>query len=188
MSETASILPRLNSESLPALESFARSYLEMLFGLWDPPWILVLDNFEKVASSPALQMIVEAALKSMTLGGTLLVLSREEPSARFARWQASRELCVIGWNELKLTDGDAAALVQRWGHDPEAVKPLVEASGGWAAGLSLMLTAYKEGAPLPQTGSLPPPILFDFFAQESFEKAPLAPAPVPPAHRLSVHA
>ena len=42
----------------------------MLFGLWDPPWVLVLDNIEKVASDPALQTIVEAALKSMTLGGT----------------------------------------------------------------------------------------------------------------------
>lgn len=166
-------LPKLTPEYLPALDIFARNYFEMLFGLWDPPWVLVLDNFEKVASDPALQTIVEAALKSMTLGGTLIVLSREDPSARFARWQASRELIVIDWNELKLTDADAAALVHRWGYDPAVLKPIVEASGGWAAGLTLMLNAYREGAPPPQTGSLPAPILADFFAEECFLKAPL---------------
>ncbi|MBL8541329.1 MAG: hypothetical protein JNK68_13285 [Betaproteobacteria bacterium] len=169
--DTASTIPRFSNEALPALDIFARHYFEALFGLWDPPWILVLDDFAKVASSPALQTIIEAALKSMTLGGTLLTLSREEPSARFARWQASRELCVIGWNELRLTDADGAALVRRWGYDAEEMKPLIEASGGWPAGLTLMLSAFKEGTPLPQAGSLPPPILFDFFAQESFEKA-----------------
>lgn len=167
-------LPKLSPEYLPALDTFARHYFEMLFGLWNPPWVLVLDNFEKVASNPALQTIVEAALRSMTLGGTLIVLSREEPCARFARWQASRELSVIDWNELKLTDADAAAFVRRWGYDPEALKPLVEASGRWAAGLTLMLNAYREGVPLPQTGSLPAPVLVDFFAQESFVKAPAA--------------
>lgn len=172
--DTARTLPRLTCESLPALETFARTYFEMLFGLWDPPWVLVLDSFEKAASNPALQVIVEAALKSMTLGGTLLALSRDEPSARFARWQASRELSVIGWNELRFTEAEAVALVQRWGHDPETAMSLVQAAGGWPAGLTLMLTAYKEGSPLPPAGSLPAPILFDFFAQESFEKVPHA--------------
>ena len=50
----------------------------------------------------------------------------------------------------------------------------MEASGGWAAGLTLMLNAYREGTPLPQTGSLPAPILVDFFAEECFLKAPVA--------------
>ena len=170
--ESESPLPTLSPEYLPALETFARRYFETLFGQWETPWMLVLDNFEHVASTPALQTIVEAALKSMTLGGTLVVSSREDPCARFARWQASRELSVIDWSDLKLTDEDAGAFIRRWGFVPEALQPLVEASGGWAAGLTLMLNAYKDGTPLPRTGLLPPPILVDYFAEESFVKAP----------------
>jgi DNA-binding SARP family transcriptional activator len=165
-------LPTLGPEQLSTLETFARHYFEGLFGHWEAPWMLVLDNFEKVASAEALQTVVEAVLKSMTLGGTLVVLSRVDPGARFARWQASRELYVINWNDLKLTDEDAAAFVTRWGFDAGALQPLVEASGGWAAGLTLMLNAYKDGVPLPPMEPLPAPILADYFAEESFLKAP----------------
>ena len=165
-------LPAFSPDCLPGLDTFARRYFEMLFGQWQTPWVLVLDNFEKVASAPALQTIVEAALKSMTPGGTLVVLSREDPCARFARWQASRELSVINWYDLKLTDEEAAAFIRRWGFDPGALRALVDASGGWAAGLTLLLNAYKDGSALPQTGSRPASVLVDYFAEESFVKIP----------------
>ena len=165
-------LPTLGPECLPALDTFARHYFEVLFGRWETPWLLVLDNFEKVAATSAIQTVTEAALKSMTQGGTLVVLSREDPPPRFARWQASRELTVLDWSDLRLTDEEAAALIRRWGLDPGTLAPVVEASGGWAAGLMLMLNACRDGTPPTCNAVLPAPILVDYLAEEGFAKVP----------------
>ena len=170
--KSANGLPVLSPEYLRSLDTFARHFFEIAFSDWEAPWVWVLDNFELVATSPALQTIVESAFKSITRDGTLTVISREDPPACFARWQASREITVLNWGDLKLTEEESADFVRHWGFEPDALKPLVEASGGWAAGLMLMLNAHGDGRPLPVTGSVPSPFLMDYFAEESFAKAP----------------
>lgn len=170
---SAGILPVFSLEYLPALDTFARHYFETLFVQWEPPWVLVLDNYDAVPASSPLSRVVESALRSITRGGTLLVMSRQDPPARFARWQATNEMTRLTWNDLKLTDEEAAAFVRRWGFDPQTLQPVVQASGGWPAGLMLMLNAYNDGTRLPSAGTVPTPVLFDFFAEESFAKAPL---------------
>lgn len=172
LDEGASGLPALSPEYLPSLEPFSRRYFESLFERFTGQWVLVLDNYEIVASKPQSLAILEGALKSITRGGTLVLVSREDPPPRLARWQASSEMSVLGWSDLKLTHDESAEFVRRWGFEPDALKPLIEASGGWAAGLMLMLNAHNDGTPLPTGRFTPGPLLVDYFAEESFAKAP----------------
>ncbi|MET0217013.1 MAG: BTAD domain-containing putative transcriptional regulator [Burkholderiales bacterium] len=170
--EPADGLPALRPEYLPSLDLFARQYFQILFDRLEAPWVLVLDNYEIVGSTPQSLTILESALRGMIRGVTLILVSREDPPARLARWQATSEMAVLGWSDLKLTDDESAGFVRRWGFEPEALKPLVEASGGWAAGLMLMLNAHSDGTPLPTSRFVPGPLLVDYFAEESFAKAP----------------
>ncbi len=75
---------------------------------------------------------------------TILMLSRVDPPATLARAEANRLLGRIGADELRLTAEEMReiALAERAIDEP-TLKLLQDRSGGWAAGLVLMLEHLK---------------------------------------------
>ena len=173
-------LPLLGPEYMADLDGFARRFFRALFERLRHPFAVVFDNFHEVAAGGPLHAIVRTAIAEAPVGVDLFVISREAPSAVFARLSAHRLLVTLGWEDLRLDADEAAAIVAL--HRPEAVAQsarLHRHAGGWAAGMVLLLraTAATIGEIGPENApevGLTPELLFDYLASEVFDHAPVA--------------
>ncbi len=172
--ETA--LPLLTAEYLQNLSAFTRRTFRLLAGRISPPFALVLDNFQEASDAAPLNQIVRDAAVELGAGINLIVISREEPAAAFARLRANQEMAFVGWEALRLTAAESAEIVTQ--HDPSLVPDAADIhakSGGWAAGLTMLLQGgwLRRSAagrlPSPADRLEPPQAMFDYFATELFE-------------------
>src|SRR5262249_38257171 len=105
---------------------------------------------------------------------TLLVVSRRDPPDCYARLVANENVEVVDWDDLKLSLDETTAIVQARlpAMGQKEIQHLYEHSGGWAAGLTLMLESYRksDGASL----GLPTEreSIFAYLAAQIFERLP----------------
>jgi len=166
-------LPLLTPEYLPDLAGFTRRFFRALFQRLQAPAVWVLDNFQEAPESSPFRGIVRDAAAELPAGINLVVVSRAEPPAEYARLNASGALALLGADELRLTVPETEGIVGLQlgkGLAGEA-HALHERAGGWAAGLTLLL---RGGG--PAAGSLPdssggPQAVFDYLATEVFQQA-----------------
>ncbi|MGH2523597.1 MAG: hypothetical protein ACRDH2_13920, partial [Anaerolineales bacterium] len=166
-------LPPLTPEYLPGLLTFTRRFFETLSQRLGPPALIVLDDYHEVAPEAPLHEVVREAAESLPSGLSLLVLSRSDPPASFARLRLHGELVRFGWEDLQLTQDEARAIAAL--HAPQAaearVAELHDQAQGWVAGLVLLLEGGVAPAPAAsQPGPHTQPLLFDYFALEIFER------------------
>lgn len=171
-------LPLLAPAHRGDVEGFARRFFRMLFERMQRPTVVVFDNFHEVAAGDALHAIVRTAMTEAPPSVDVVVISREDPSATFARLAAHGQLATLTWEDLRLNAEESAAIVAL--HSPQAAAhsaQLHQRAGGWAAGITLLLKATSatvgDIAPegLAATG-LGVPLLFDYLASEVFAHAP----------------
>ena len=95
----------------------------------------------QVPASSQLHEVLRIALETLPPGGRVVVVSRGDPPAALARLRANQTLAVIGWDELRLTREEIAAIAAKRRPDfgAEAIDALYARTHGWAAGLVLML-------------------------------------------------
>jgi len=104
------------------------------------PAVLVLDNYQEVAPDQALHMIVTQALEELPEYVCLVAISRRDPPNVYSRLIANEYVSFLDWDELKLTVDEVEAIGRARGvREPETIRALHTRSGGWAAGLVLML-------------------------------------------------
>ncbi|MBX9632055.1 MAG: hypothetical protein K2X67_16185 [Burkholderiales bacterium] len=140
-------LPLLTPEYRADIAGFARRWFRQLFAHLDTPSVLVLDNYQE-ASDSILDTVVSVLTAEIPAGITVILVSRNTPSAAFARATAHGDMAVLGWEELRLTLQEAQAIAAtRDVLSDELVRTVWRDCEGWAAGCTLML----EGARL--TGS-----------------------------------
>ncbi|MBI3530354.1 MAG: hypothetical protein HY067_20605 [Betaproteobacteria bacterium] len=167
-------LPLLTPEYLPDLEGFSRRFFRDFFGRLPECSLLVLDNYQEIAADSALHRMLNAAIAEVPQSANLLVISRAPPPGLFARAQVAGSLDMLGWEELRLMPDETAAIVaRRETPDPEVVATLHVRSGGWVAGVRLLLqaeTSLKNDA--LSTGPEGLESAFDYFAAEFFDGAP----------------
>ncbi len=188
--EGAEALPLLTAEYHGGLALFARRWFQTLYARLGTPFTVVFDGVHEVPASSELHEAMRVALRELPSGGRAIVVSRSDPPPTLARLRAHGALATIGWDELRLTRDETAALVaqrQPGGAAPAApAAPAVTArpwddaaldelhakTAGWAAGLVLMLEQARA------TGSIAEPpdaatreVLFDYLAGELFETA-----------------
>ncbi len=181
-------LPLLTPEYQGGLAKFARRYFQILFARLKPPFAVVFDGYQEIPASSELHEVMRVALRELPAGGRAILVSRGDPPSAFARLRASRALAILGWDELRLTRDETAALVAQRrpgtagaapaamgagepGWDETTLDELHAKTQGWAAGLVLMLEQART------TGSIIDPpdpstrkIVFDYLAGELFEK------------------
>ncbi|MCE3261320.1 MAG: hypothetical protein K0R43_399 [Pseudoduganella sp.] len=104
--------------------------------------VLVLDNAHELDGTAGVALLDEL-LQEVPEDVQVLVLARQAPPARLARLQLDGRLGQLAWPALKLTDAEAAALVQAAGGALD--HSWLDKLDGWVAGLVLLRD--KAGAP-----------------------------------------
>lgn len=137
--------------------------------------VIVFDDCERLAAdAPAHEIMAELAA-ALPAGLSLMVLSRSDPPAAFARLRLHEELAVIGGTELNLTPTEGAALVASRSADqtlaigPEHVGRLLVETEGWFAGFTLLL-AENNAPDVPAARDKSRRLLFDYFATELIDR------------------
>jgi ATP/maltotriose-dependent transcriptional regulator MalT len=168
-------LPLLSPEYLADLAGFTRRFFRGFFRRLGPDGVLVLDNYLEPESGSLLHAAMRTLVAEIPEHCTLLVLSRNEPPADLARHLATRSLVVVGGEALRFTLDETRRAASGYDLPAAALDTLHERSGGWAAGLTLMLAQLRRGHMLPgaiEEGSRE--ATFDYFAAEVFASAPEA--------------
>jgi ATP/maltotriose-dependent transcriptional regulator MalT/DNA-binding SARP family transcriptional activator len=164
-------LPTLTPQHLPSLAAYARDYFERLGALCASPMALVLDNYQEVAPESSLHALLAEALPLLPAHVRVVIISRAEPPAAYARLRVNRHVALVGADELKLDAGEAVGLARHLGYDaaPEHVTRLHEQTQGWTAGL-LLLLEHSGNVSTLETHAATAEVLFDYFATEVLHK------------------
>src|SRR5262245_14519499 len=166
-------LPLLTPECLADLAGYARRYFRGFFDRLPRGTVFVLDNYQDADVSVTWRALSAQALAELPEHVNAMVISRTEPPAEFARLKASQHLPMIGWEELRLTPDETRQLASlRESVGNGQARALHESSGGWVAGLVLMLE-HLAGAVSSLPISALKPATFDYFAGVVFEQASL---------------
>lgn len=167
-------LPVFGNEHLPALPTFAAIFFEELFISLPEGFVLVFDNLQK-SNNSLFDVIVQQAITQIGRGGNLFCISREVPGENYAGHIASRHLVHIDQAHLRFEHDEIASLVTLLTEMdmPQArISELLQKSGGWAAGLIILLTSPKLLALEPKEFMVPGSVIFDFYESEYFSSLP----------------
>jgi ATP/maltotriose-dependent transcriptional regulator MalT len=169
-------LPLLTPEYLPDLEGFSRRFVRDAFTRLPEGCLLVVDNYHEIAADSALHRMLNSAIAEIPESANLVVISRVLPPPLFARAQVAGMLATLDWEELRLQPKETAAIVaRREALDPQVVATIHSQSGGWVAGVRLLLE--RTGRTTTCATLAHPEALesaFDYFAAEIFDSAPEA--------------
>lgn len=169
-------LPLLTPEYLADVPTFARNYFRELYRRLPGKSVLVLDNYQDAPEDSRLHDVLHIAMSEVPESINLLVLSRIEPPAVFARLRLCDHAACLDWAKMQLTPEETAGIsAVRMGSgslDDKMLATVHDRAHGWAAGVVLMLEQSKRGAPLDanQTPS-DQKLLFDYFANEFLARA-----------------
>ncbi len=174
----AGSLPRWNPGYASELAAFTRRFLREFFALFPAGSVFVVDNFHEAAGTPEWRQAFADGLLELPAGLNIVFLSRVDPPPEMSRLLASQAMVQLGWESLRFTADEAAAVVGRLGETPAIVEAIHRASGGWVAGLVLMrehlarLSAADAGA-LRDSASLDDSreAVFTYFTGEIFARA-----------------
>jgi LuxR family transcriptional regulator, maltose regulon positive regulatory protein len=166
-------LPLLTPEYMPDIAGFTRRYFRSLCQGLPQPCVLVLDNVQDAPEASPFGAVLRDALGELPQGTHAVLVSRTEPPAEHARLRASKVLAELGWDELRLTEDEAAQIAANAHRVPTAgIGALVERCGGWAAGLTLLLDHARATGSSVADAPRSPQALFDYFAAELFDRLP----------------
>ncbi len=168
-------LPLLTPEYFPGIQTFAKRYFENLFTRLKQPAVLVLDNYQQVPAASELHEVIANGLAVIPPGLQIIVISRSDPPAPYVRLQANNQTMVIDWDQLRLTPGEFAEVMQLQCTGPlpeDIVRAVYEKTQGWAAGVVLLCQAVRmEAADAESIRNLKPEKVFDYFSSELFARA-----------------
>src|SRR5450631_819215 len=165
-------LPLLPAESRVDLPAFTRRYCRELYARLPRSTVIVLDNFQDAVES-SFETLSREALSQVPDGVTIIVLSLSDPPAALARLVANRIIVLIDPEELRLTQDESKQVVlSQMALDESALATLHDRSGGWAAGLVLMVEHARrlgphKDSPLSESQEA----VFAYFAGEIFSHA-----------------
>ncbi|MHB1587019.1 MAG: BTAD domain-containing putative transcriptional regulator [Acidiferrobacteraceae bacterium] len=166
--------PALTPEYLPGLPAFTRLYFTLFYARLRRPAVFVIDDHHELPQGSPVQAMLVEALSHLPPGVRAVVISRNSAPPEFARLQVNRQMQVLGWPDLRLTQAETAGLIRhlaRQSSGAARARYLYERSDGWIAGVILLLeeAARKDPAPLP-SNDRGRTLLFDFFAGEIFNR------------------
>ncbi|MDD1748479.1 MAG: hypothetical protein LUO89_01250, partial [Methanothrix sp.] len=171
-------LPLLTPEYLAGLTTFTRHYFEQLFSNIKAPFTLVFDNYQDVSSEAFLHRTIGTSLSLLPKGINVVMVSRNDPPAEFARLRANGVMGFIGWEDIQFTLEEMREVLRERGDgkiSAEVVRQLHEKTEGWIAGLVLYMERAKtEGLDTDAFEKIARGGIFDYFATEVFRKADAA--------------
>ena len=166
-------LPGFAPQDGPDIASFSRRFFRELFARAKGTFALVLDNLHAVPPESSLHAVLDAAFGQIPKHCSVIVNSRSDPPASFARLRVTGQMVCVGWEELRVDRGELAEIARIRGQElsADAVPQLHERTQGWAAGLVLMLEHAKLSGRIAELpGDATPRVIFDYLAGEIFER------------------
>ncbi|HEX4751508.1 MAG TPA: LuxR C-terminal-related transcriptional regulator [Solirubrobacterales bacterium] len=115
------------------------------------PFVLVLDDFERIKSARALE-VVTTLIAHLPRGSQLVLATRTEPELAIGRLRVQGAVNELGAAELVMTKGECRELLAALGlHlDPRQVDILVRRTEGWPAALHLAGLALRDAPDLDE--------------------------------------
>ncbi|MGI9331003.1 MAG: BTAD domain-containing putative transcriptional regulator [Gammaproteobacteria bacterium] len=155
--------------------AFSRHFFSRLLAQVEPPFAVVLDNYEQLGEESELHQVVLELLETLPETVQLWIISRQPPPLVFSRVVASGNLRVPAPASLRLSLDEIRQLaskldVARLGD--ELLELIAERTQGWAVGTTLFLRKLRDGS-LDSIDELPdgsPELLLGYFANEVFGK------------------
>ncbi len=170
----SSRLSVLAPEYLPNISVYAQRYFENLYAMLPKGFVLVFDNYHEVNSNPLFHTIMHEALLKAPDHSNIIMISRTEPPDTFSRIRANSMMEIIGNEQIRFTPEETGELIKlRSGesYTHETVKKLYDWTGGWAAGVILMLERDKEKLDVAsQVEFKDNQDIFDYFSAEIFDR------------------
>ena len=181
-------LPNLTPEYLLGLPIFTRNFFRELYSRLlgksplprfpDSPFhkfIVVLDNYQDAPINSPLHDIIQTGLSEIPEGINIIIISRNQPPDAMARIQASNNFTTLRWDDIKLTEDEAAGIASLRSSkkrlSQEFLHAIHEQTQGWVAGLVLMLEQYKEMViPKEISNQGTHEATFNYFAGEIFQR------------------
>lgn len=165
-------LPLLSPEYLSDLQGFSSRFLRASFAQIPEDAMLIFDNYHEIAPDSMLHGAFATALAEIPPSVNLLVLSRTDPPSTLASSVIAQTIALVSWGELRLAPEETEVFALARGiNDPRMLRSLHQQSGGWIAGLTLMLERLHSGMSLDKlnsTGGLD--TVFDYFAGLIFDQ------------------
>jgi LuxR family transcriptional regulator, maltose regulon positive regulatory protein len=167
-------LPLLTPEYLLGIPAFARKFFEILFARFKPPFAVVLDNYQEIATDAHLHEIMNHVLSMIPEGINMIVLSRNAAPTAYARSLANHKISRLGWEEVRLTAAESREIAQAKDQRelPHDILGLFhQKTQGWVAGLVLLVESAKARILDYQLlKTFTPAEIFGYFASEIFRK------------------
>ncbi|MBI5038911.1 MAG: tetratricopeptide repeat protein [Nitrospirae bacterium] len=141
-------LPLLTPEYIPGLSTFTRRYFENLFNNLKVPSCLVFDNCQDVPEDSGFYGIIREGFKAIPSGVNVIMLCRNCPPDFLARMEVNHLMEVIGWDNLCLTPEESEGVMRlklKGRLSKEMLQECHNNTGGWVAGLMLILERIKRG-------------------------------------------
>ena len=160
---TALDLPPFCTDDEADIAGWLRRRLRLFMRHVEPPWVLVLDNYQELPAHSLLHGALARGLGELPGGVQWVFISREPPPAAFARALVQQQLAIVEAEQLRFNDAETLALTRLHGHVDD-VAPALAAAQGWAGGLTLMLSSSSANATWPSLAARQQ--LFDYFAGE----------------------
>jgi LuxR family maltose regulon positive regulatory protein len=135
--------------------------------------VIVLDDMQRIGA-PEVFDFLGLLIASLPDNWTVAIASRDVPPLSLARLRAQRELAEFGQQDLSFNNQEIEALCAASGKPAgsETARELQERTGGWAAGISLLLYAAGAAGTGPAARKLSQRHLFDYLATEVLQQMP----------------
>jgi LuxR family transcriptional regulator, maltose regulon positive regulatory protein len=164
-------LPLFTPEYLAGLPTFTLRFFESLSARIEAPFCLVFDNCHRVAAESAFHSIILNALSAISDCVHVLLISRTEAPAAYARLKANHQMGFIAWKDIRFTQKESESLIRF--HAPEikakeTMDRLYKITDGWAAGLILLSEGMNRGIEVESIEISAPEEIMDYFGSESF--------------------
>ncbi len=170
--KTAAALPLFTSEPQQDLARFARGFFRDLFSALPHPCTLVFDNFHEAETPSAQRAALAQALEEIPDGSNIVVLSRSDPPAEFARLAANLRIARIDESALRCTEEEAQAILGSKHAERADLQRIQQQSEGWVAALVLLREHLsREHAALDESLGEGKDAIFQYFAGEIFNGA-----------------
>ncbi|MEW6520624.1 MAG: BTAD domain-containing putative transcriptional regulator [Thermodesulfobacteriota bacterium] len=172
--EAGRIVAELADRSSRGIQKSSRQFFHNLADCIKPPFVLVLDDYQEISPDAPLHRALLAGLSRIPEGLAVIIMSRNGPPASFSRLRANRQMAILGWEQLRLTESECRKICLLQGlsatdmeHFPEVFAQI----DGWAAGLQLLMNgclAKKDAVFRVYLASLED--IFEYFAGEVYDE------------------